>query len=73
MPVRKFRSVEEMPPPPWCTPLDARNLKLAAELSALAMGLRPRRFLPGVHKYRSVEEKGQARERWESQDRSTAP
>ena len=67
MPLRKYRSVEEMPAPAWREPLDPRNLRLAGELSTLAARLRPRRFPPGLHKYRSVEEAGRQRERWEVQ------
>jgi hypothetical protein len=66
VPLRKFRSVAEMPSAAWREPLDPRNLKLACELSALATRLRPRRFSPGLHKYRSVEEAARCRERWES-------
>ena len=65
MPLRKYRSVEEMPTPPWREPLDPRNLRLACDLSALATRLRPRRFPPGLHKYGSVEEAARRRERWE--------
>jgi hypothetical protein len=55
VPLRKYRSVEEMPAPAWREPLDPWNLRLAGDLSALAARLRPRRFPPGLHKYRSVE------------------
>lgn len=65
MPVRKFRSVEAIPPPPPRVPLDPQNLKLACDLSALAVGLRPRRFPPGLYRYRTVEEASRRRERWE--------
>ena len=65
MPVRKYRSVEEMPSPLKRAPLDPENIKLACDLSLLALRLRPRSFRPGVYKYRSVEEASQARERWE--------
>jgi hypothetical protein len=66
VPLRKFHSVDEMPPAPWREPLDPRNLRLACDLSALATRLRPRRFPPGLHRYRSVEEATRCRERWES-------
>lgn len=65
MPLAKYHSVEEMPPPAWREPLDPSNLRLAGELSALATRLHPRRFPPGLHKYRSVEEASRWRERWE--------
>lgn len=65
MPVRKYRSVEVMPSSLRRAPLDPENIKLACDLSVLALRLRPRRFRPGVHKYRSVEEASRARKRWE--------
>ena len=55
MPVRKFRSVAEMSPPPL-PPLDPRNLKLACDLSTMATRLRPLRVPAGVYKHRSLEE-----------------
>ena len=67
MPVRKFRSAEAIPPPPPRPPLDPENLKLACDLSAFAVGLRPRRFPPGLHRYRSIEEAELHRERWEAE------
>jgi len=66
VPLRKFRSVQEMPSAAWHEPLDPRNLRLACDLSALATRLRPRRFRSGLHKYRSVEEAARSRERWEN-------
>jgi hypothetical protein len=65
MPVRKFRSVAEMPPAALREPRDPANIVLACQLSDLAARLRPRRFPPGVHRYRSVEAASLARERWE--------
>jgi len=67
VPVRKFRSVEAMAPPPWREPLDPANLRLACDLSELASRLRPRRFPRGLHKYRSVEEASRRRARWEAE------
>ncbi len=71
MPVRKFRSVEEMPPAALGAPLDPANIALACRLSELAVGLRPRRFPAGVHRYESVEAASLAREAWEP--RAPAP
>ena len=65
MPVRKFRSVDDMPPAALCAPLDPANIALACRLSDLAAGLHPRRFPDGVHRYRSVEAASLARETWE--------
>lgn len=44
---------------------DHANVEIACDLSALAVGLRRRRFPAGLHKYRSVEEASRLRERWE--------
>ncbi len=56
MPVRKYRSVADMPAVPPRPPLDAENLRIACELSELGFAFHPWRFEPGVRKYRSVEE-----------------
>ena len=65
MPVFKYRSIEEVPEPALGTPLDPRNLRLACELSVVAARLAPRRFPPGVHRYRSVAAASEKRESWE--------
>jgi hypothetical protein len=72
MPLRKFRSVDEMPNAAFRPPLDPDNLRLAFRLSATALRLAPRRFPAGVHKYRSVMEAWQRREAWERQEPSDA-
>jgi len=64
MPVRKFRSVAEMPPPHPLPPLDSRNLNLACDLSTTAARLRPLRFPAGVHKHRSLAEAQRLRRSW---------
>jgi hypothetical protein len=65
VPIQKYRSVEDVPPPPGREPLDPGNLRMACDLSRLAARLRPRRVPGGVHKYRSVDEASQERARWE--------
>lgn len=64
MPVRKFRSVAEMPPPSPLPPLDPRNLKLACDLSTTASRLWPLRFPPGLYKHRSLDEALRLRRSW---------
>lgn len=64
MPVRKFRSVEELPAPPTLPACAAETLRAAFELSALATRLRPLRFAPGVRRFRSMEEKN----RWQEDE-----
>lgn len=65
MPVRKYRSIEDMPGPAPLPPLRAENLEAACNLSEMAYRMRPWRFMPGVHKYRSIEEANRSRARWE--------
>lgn len=55
MPVKKYRSVEDMPGVAPRRPGDPGNLEIAFELSELAYALHPWRFEPGVRKYRSAE------------------
>lgn len=65
MPVRKFRSVAEMPGARPLRPLDPENLRIACELTELARSLHPWKLTPGVQKFRSVEEMSAHRQRWE--------
>ncbi len=68
MPVRRFRSVDEMTPPSEPRAFDPDNLRIAISLSRACLSLDRRRWTPGVHKYRSTSEAGEARERWERAD-----
>ena len=65
MALRKFRSVGEMTGPEPLRPLDPENLRVACELTEIAWGLHPWSFVPGVRKFRSVEEANRARSEWE--------
>ncbi len=65
MPVRKYRSVTDMPGVRALTPLDPENLRVACELTELAFALHPWRFEPGVQKFRSVSEANLHRQAWE--------
>ena len=65
MPVRKYRSVAEMPQAALRQPLDPVNLEIACELSAIAARLSPLRFPPGVHRYRSIVDARDQRSEWE--------
>ncbi|HKY21476.1 MAG TPA: hypothetical protein VJM31_09675 [Vicinamibacterales bacterium] len=71
MPVRKYRSVALMPNAAVRDAGDPRNLRIACDLSATASRLAPRRFPPGVHRYRSIALAAAQRERWEHS--STSP
>lgn len=63
MPVRKFRSVADMPHTTF-PPLDPRNVRLACELSVVATRMRPVHVPPGVYKHRSLEEAQRLRHAW---------
>ena len=67
MPVRKFRSVEEMPGRQALTPLDPRNLDLLFELLRFTNSLHPMRRTPGVTKFRSMAEANAHRQAWVSE------
>lgn len=67
MPVKKYRSVGEMPGVAPREPHDPDNLRIACELSELAYALHPWSFEPGVRKFRSIEDMSQHRREWERQ------
>lgn len=66
MPVRKFRSIEDMPGPPALPPLAPDNLREAFSMMDLAYRLFPWSYPPGVHKYRSIDAANAARGAWET-------
>ena len=67
MPVRKYRSVEEMPGRQARPPLDPQNLDLLFELLQLVDWLHPFSRTPGVTKFRSMDEANHHRSAWESE------
>ncbi len=60
MPVKKFRSVEEMETEIWRSPGDASLYRAMAALWDLARRTRRSRFRAGIIKYASLEEKNRA-------------
>ena len=60
MPIRKFRSIEEMDANTWRTPGDPALYRAIAFTWELARRTNPRLFPPGVHRYRTIEELNQA-------------
>ncbi len=67
MPVLKFRSVEgfdEHRRDLWCETPDDKWFHRIASLWRRSAHLNPRRFTPGVRKYRTVKEAQADRERW---------
>lgn len=63
MPVQKFRTLDEAREALWGEPGSAEHLRRVAWLWAFGRKLQPRRYPPGVHRYRSIEEAAAARER----------
>ncbi|MCB9729784.1 MAG: hypothetical protein H6744_15095 [Deltaproteobacteria bacterium] len=64
MPVRKFRSVEEMKAADNRRPNDLESLRTFAYVQAMAARLVPRRFPAGVYKHRNIEELNRQTEAW---------
>jgi hypothetical protein len=64
MPVRRFRSIEEMKTPRWREPGDPDLVRALAALWELARRTGTRRFPPGVHRYESIDAMHEAQERW---------
>jgi hypothetical protein len=67
MPIRKFRSIEEMKSPRWREPGDPELYRAMKALWDLAMRTRTRRRPAGVRRFRSIEEMTRAREAWEAE------
>jgi hypothetical protein len=63
MPVHKYRSIEEMDAHAWRQPGDPALYRAIAFTWELAQRTNPRRFTPGVRKYRDITEMNQADER----------
>jgi hypothetical protein len=66
MPVRKYRSIEEMPEPPWKRPGDPDLYRALARLWETARRLQPRQFPCGVYKHRSMEDMNRQRDEWDA-------
>ena len=64
MPVRKFRTVEEMNQPHWRHAGDPELIRAIAQLQDLGRRTSRRSFPPGVHKHASIEDMQLAQERW---------
>lgn len=65
MPIRKFRSVEEMDGPIWYAPGDPALFRAIRQAWGLGhRTLRPR-FAPGVHKHRSLEAMNAHQDAWD--------
>jgi len=73
MPVRKYRSAADMPPPPPRAPLDPENLKIFFGLWDFCHHLRPTRRTPGVRKFHSWDDLLRSREERPSGSARSAP
>jgi len=56
MPVRRFRSVQEMNQPVWRKPGDPELYRAIKQIWDFGMRTQKKRFRPGVRRFRSVEE-----------------
>lgn len=65
MPVRKFKSVEEMDGNTWYDRSDPRLFRAIRTTWEFAQRVTRPRFPPGVYKHRTIEEAEELRESWE--------
>ena len=64
MPIRKFRSIDEMKEPRWRRPGDPGILLALAALLEIGRRTNSRSFPPGVHKHASIEEMQRVQDSW---------
>ena len=62
MPIRKFRSVDEMPEGIWRQPGDPELYRVIRSLWDAGRRMRPRSFAPGLRRYASIEEMDRAQQ-----------
>jgi hypothetical protein len=68
MPIRRFRSVEEMKAPPWRERGTRELFDAIAALLETGRRTMPRRFPPGVHRHRSIDELDRQVDAWQQAD-----
>ena len=66
MPVRKFRSIEEMPCDHWLPAGEAQLWRAIEAVWGFALAASGMRFPPGVYKHRNLEEADRLRAEWET-------
>jgi hypothetical protein len=64
MPIRRFRSIEEMNQPVWRDPGSPELYRAIALVWEFGRRTSRVRFPPGVHRHRSIEEMNAAQEEW---------
>ena len=69
MPVRKYRSIDEMPDETWREPGDPLLYRAIREIWDFGRRTSRRRYLPGVHRFRSIAAMDVAQGDW---DRATS-
>lgn len=62
MPIQRYRSIEEVPPPDALDPLNIEVMERASAYFAYPPRILPPLFPPGLYKYRSIEEADKAKE-----------
>ncbi len=62
MPIERYKSASDMPPPPPRDPQDPSTWAAIRELWAIAAHTLPPLYPPGVTRFRSIEEAQRARE-----------
>lgn len=70
MPIYKFRSVEEMEQTIWREPGDPALFRAMAALWDIGTRTSGRRYPPGLHKHRSIEEMQEVQEAWAGGDQA---
>ena len=73
MPVRKYRSVDEMQETVWLDPDDPRLPRAVRYCWELAARLAPVRFPPGVYRHRSIDALNAQTDLWEAEALSSTP
>ena len=62
MPIQRFRSIEDVPPPEGHDPNDHEAIRRAAAFVDELSRQLPPLYAPGLYKYRSIEEASAAKE-----------
>jgi hypothetical protein len=70
MPVRKFRTVEDMERAKWRDPGDPELIRAIAAVWEFGRRSRRRRFPPGVYRHPSIVELNAQTERWRNEQGS---
>jgi hypothetical protein len=64
MPIRKFRSIEDMPDWTWYEPGDPRLMEALRQVEGFVRATVDPRFPPGVYKHRTIEDAERLVQQW---------